>query len=170
MCNTSECIAETLCVENDLKWTSEPTIGKLWSSNEGITKKVKNGVCLTKRSSFKQVCEFPMTLCRRGSKDILLWLNGLTLSNKKSPLEILKHYYNQIQSSLFLILMCGVLVMISVEACVCLFLLSSFVLENLEPGFLFLLSTFAGVGFIGLRILTSKKMNKTKKKIKSKEI
>ncbi|XP_065206483.1 uncharacterized protein LOC135835911 [Planococcus citri] len=171
MCNTSECITETLCVEKNgnSDWMLHSTIKKFSPSNANteISKNINGEQHPKKTSSFKQVCEFPITVCRRGSKDILSWLNGLSISKKRSPSEIIRDCYNQIKSSLFLILMCAVLITISIEACICLFLLIS---VSSEPGFLFLFSTFVGVGFIGLRILTTKQAKKPKRKIKSKEI
>lgn len=57
------------------------------------------GRCIKKNSSFKQVCEFPVTVYRRGSKDLLAWINGLTTA-KRSPLEIVRELYNQVSLSL----------------------------------------------------------------------
>lgn len=62
-------------------------------------RKVDDRSTLRKTSSFKQVCEFPITVCRRGSKDLIMWINGLQFT-KESVTGLLEKRYQQV-SSLF---------------------------------------------------------------------
>ncbi|XKL59965.1 hypothetical protein PGB90_000981 [Kerria lacca] len=122
---------------------------------------------LKRNSSFKQVCQFPITLCRRSSKDFITWMNGFTVT-KISFLDIIKNYYTQIQPSFVYLFVSLAVFVLALEVSLCLVLLTDI---HLDAGFIFLLVTFICVCTISAQIMINinRLQNKNRKR-KSKEI